>query len=522
MSGLLRRSGIRIISNYVRLITTFAVGLVVIRLLAEVGASTLNVYMLLLSGTGFAYFFMVVMQESVIPLLGLSYDNKTDRSFAHLYWISLLLAVIASVISVAIFSLIWAVSDKFDTGALPKSVLGIALVGGALRTVATSIAAPPLNAVLLSGGIVFYNAVQAAERVIDLIAVVIVLVFLSTANEIFRAEVFFLLSSVFYVLIQIGVFLYARRVDGRFGVRPMPVQRADLKWVSTIFGWNLALVVAFLLYLRLSTFVININYGEGATLILGIVFLLIGYQRQISMGLVIGLDAVIARIYGAASMALIQGPAKAAPVVTALILRTTYVQGLFSFASIAVLWLLADPIFRYWLGNSLNGNGWSVDQAVLLFRVMSVGSLARSISESWMKLLNGRGLVARFAPWVLAGGVIYAGLLIYWGKTGVPADTVLVRLVVSYSVLLVLVHLGCVSIALARAQAIGLAELLRAALAPGLCAALPFVLLGHFAVAASSLVFNAMLAAVVGLVSAVFLLNPRAMQLFVPRLGRVL
>lgn len=516
MSGSLHSARVRILSNYLRLFTTFAAGLLVIRLLAEVGASTLTVYMLLLSGSGFAYFFMVVIQESVIPLLGLSYEDNGGRNFAHFYWISLLLAVVASVVAVAIFSVIWAVSDLFDTGSIPKAVLGIAILSGALRTVATALAAPPLNALLLSGRIVFYNVIQAVERLIDLVAAVFVLVVLSGHGEVVQAEVFFLMSAALYLAVQAGVFFHARRIDRRFGIHPTRVGREDLRWVGVIFSWNCALVVAFLLYLRLSTFVMNIGFGEAATLVLGIVFLLIGYQRQIAMGLVIGLDAVIARVYGAPARGDQMG---AGQDVNGLILRTTYVQGLFSFASIAVLWLLADPVFRYWLGDSLDGKGWSTEQAVLLFKIMSIGSLARSISESWMKLLSGRGLVGRFAPWVLAGGLVYAALLLWWAHSGVPLDQVLVRLAAAYSVLFFLVHLGCVPVVLARVQELPLAALARAALGPGLAGVLPLVATGELLGAGSSLAASAGTAVAVCLVAGWMLVSPAVIRFFVSARG---
>lgn len=520
MTGSLHSARVRILSNYLRLFVTFAAGLLVIRLLAEIGASTLNVYMLLLSGSGFAFFFMVVIQESVIPLLGLSYEDNGGRNFAHFYWISLLLAVVASVIAVAIFAVIWVLSDPFDTGSIPKEVLGIAILSGALRTVATAIAAPPLNAILLSGRIVFYNVIQAIERLIDLVAAVFVLVVLSGKGEVVQAEAFFLMSAALYLTVQVGVFLHAKRIDRRFGIHPMRVGQDDLRWVGMIFSWNCALVIAFLLYLRLSTFVINIGFGEAATLVLGIVFLLIGYQRQIAMGLVIGLDAVIARIYGATASPSRKDRTQAGQDVNGLILKTTYVQGLFSFASIAVLWLLADPIFRIWLGDSLDGKGWNPELAVLLFQIMSIGSLARSISESWMKLLSGRGLVGQFAPWILAGGLVYAAMLFWWANSALLLEEVLVRLAAAYSVLFVIVHLGCVPLVLSRAQDLPLAALARAALGPGVVGVLPLVAIGEVSGATASLISSAILAGVICLFAGALLISRRAMLFFIPEQGR--
>jgi len=425
----------RVVSNYARLMVTFVSGLLIVRLLAEIGPSTLNIYLVVLSGTGFAFFLKIVMQESVVPLLGLSFDGVGDRDFASTYWISFLFAFFASIFATAVFLLLWALQSSFDTGNLPASIFGIALASGAVRTVVSAFATPPLQAILVAGRTLAYNLFLSFERLVDLIAVGLIVTLAAGIVEPKAAAWYFVGSTILYVTVQLSVFVYARRIDRRFVPRRVPVRLADLKLARGIFGWNIAIVVAFLLYLRYSTLAVNVAIGETATLLLGLVFLLIGYQRQVSMGLVIGLDAVVARSFGSG-----RPQAGQDAFVLKTVLRSTHVQSIFSCGSVALLFVLADPIFRLWLGASLAESGWDAEVATNVFRIMSLGVLARSISESWMKILNGQGRVGYYAPWLLAGGICYATLLTIWLNAGVPMQGIFLRSAVAFSTLYVFVH----------------------------------------------------------------------------------
>jgi len=452
---------LRVISNYLRLLVTFVTGFLVIRLVAEIGPSALVVYLLIIAGTGFAYFFKIVVQESVIPVLGLNHDEGQGRSFASVYWIAMLASGAAALFALVIFAVIYALRGTFDTGALSASAFGIALGTGALRTVASALATPALNGILVSGRVVHYNALVALERLVDLGAVLAVLWLWQGAGEEAQANLFFLLSAGAYVLVQALSYGYATRIDARYRVRPAPVKRADMSWVGGIFGWNTALVVAFLLYLRLSTFVVNASFGQAETLVLGLVFMLIGYQRQIAMGLVIGLDAMMSRLVGG-------GQAGAA----LMVLRSTWVQSVFSFFSLVVLVIWAPQIFALWLGQSLTGSGWDLAWTVELFRIMAIGILARSLSENWMKFLSGKGLVGRFARYILIGGAVNAAILIWLATAGGTGRDALHLIAVSYAVLHVVVHLGVLPIVVIREFALPLRPFLLAVCLPGLGAAI--------------------------------------------------
>jgi|GEM_PF-5822426 len=493
---------VRVLSNYIRLIVTFGAGLLIVRLMAEIGASALVLYLLILAGTGFAQAFKIIVQESVIPVLGLSYDGKSGRPFEGIYWFSMVLSLAAGGLALLIYGIIWLFGDYLDFGDLSGTAFAIALASAAVRTGVSSAATPPLNAILISGRVVAYNVILASERLADLVAVLFVLWVLSASDMATQIIWFFVLSAALYSALQLICYLYATRIDARFKLTPAPLSVQDRSWVGKVFGWNTAVVIAFILYLRFSTFLINGTYGQGPTLVLGLVFLLIGYQRQISMGLVIGLDAAVSRLVGGA---LPDGKERA----RALLMRSTYIQAVFSFVSLAVLFLFVEPIFELWFGDSLEGGDWDVGQAATLFRIMAIGVLARSLSEAWMKFLGGQGLVGKYAGILLAAATANAVIItLIATMSGWDAYDVMISIAIVFSIFYVLVHMGAIPVQLARSLEIRPASLY-------LLLALPVLVVGA-ATGVSVLLLSA-LPVLPGAVLSLVLLGMSGAALLLPR-----
>ena len=480
----------RIVSNYIRLATTFAIGVVIIRLMAEIGQSALVLYLLLVAGTGLAQLFKIVLRESVIPVLGLTFDGKSGRSFDQVYRAAVVSSFFAGLFCLLCFAVIWAVSGNLDLGGLGALTVAVAIGSCGAQTFASAVATPFLNAVLIDHRIVSYNVFLILERLTELVAAVVALLLPPEYGLEERVIVFYALSGGLFLLLQVGIFVYATRCDARFRVSRGRLVRSDIRWIAGFLGWNLAVVAGFALYTRLTMFTVNWGLGEGATLGLGLVLALIGYQRQIAMGLVIGLDAAISRHYG-------KDTAGGRRDAEALTIRSTYIQAVFAAFSIALLWVFIEPILRLWLGHSLAASDWDVGQSVLLFKVMSIGIAARSISEGWMKFLSGKGEVRSFAPFILGGGAVFAVFVLVVVSRGTAWD-VLLMIAIAYSAFHVIVHAGL--IAFRTAGALGV----RARTLFGLVA-LPFVLACAL-VGLHRLIYDTTLSSEAGLV-ALFLLG---------------
>ena len=449
----------RIISNYVRLFVTFFAGILIVRLIAEIAVSALVLYLLIFASSGFAQAFKIIVQESAVPALGLSYNHIDGKKFGGIYWFSFVLSFAASLCALLVYGVFWALRGYMDFGGLPTNLYLIALIAAALRTVVSSLANPSLNAILVSGRVVTYNVVLVCERLSDLVGILIVHLLLSGLDAVDQIIWFYGMSTLLYVLTQLTCYLAAVKIDKRFCLRPAALPVKERQWVKGLFGWNVVIVVAFLLYLRLSTFLLNISYGEESTLIVGIVFLLIGYQRQISMGLVVGLDAVASRL----NVSSHRGDAQ----MRELILRSTYIQAVFSLGSMVFMILFVEQIFNLWFGDSLLESGWNVEQAGTIFRVMAIGVLARSLSEAWMKLLGGRGMVGSYAGYLILAAVVNA--LVVFGIVNFGGYSVYVTMVIiaiSFSIFYVLVHLFVVPLQVERYLGVKFRDLIYALLMP--------------------------------------------------------
>jgi hypothetical protein len=68
--------------------------------------------------------------------------------------------------------------------------------------------------------------------------------------------------------------------------------------------------------------------------------------------------------------------------------------------------LLADPLLRLWVGRRLEDPEASIPAAMLMIQILMIGIAVRSVSDGWMRILYGVGMVRAYAPLVLLGGVV--------------------------------------------------------------------------------------------------------------------
>ena len=448
----------RLVSNYLRLLLTFIIGVIIVRLLAGIGPSALSIYLLVAAGNGFAMIMKTTLRESVIPVMGQTYDGNHQADFTQSFSLISRLSLIAAVFAFGIFFVFWLMSDVFQTGSLAALTVFVAFIASGCKTALSAFATPYVNTVLVSGRIVGFNAYSVVERGTELLALIGITIFIPAASEDTQTLVFFVGSLGLVSLVQLFIVFYARKIDPRItkGASSTAPQTRD--WIFKLVGWNLLVVAAFLLYFRFTILFLNIKFGEAATILMGLVFLLIGYQRQIAVGLVIGMDAIISRQIGKDD----KGISKET---RSFVLRTSYIQAVVSCFSVTFLCIFVRPIFELWLGNSLDADAWDIDQAVYLFRIIAIGFFARSVSENWMKFLNGKGAVKLYAIPLIIFAIMYASLIII-GSSSLELKDLLIYLAVIFSVLHVIVHLGLIPFFTARELQISIFALMRSILLP--------------------------------------------------------
>jgi hypothetical protein len=452
---------IRILSNYARLLLTFALGIILVRMMAEIGPDAALIYMLLISSTGIAAMFKFALQNALVPALGLTIDGRGPHAFQTVLWTSFVAGLAAGAFSLVLFGLFWLFSDSMNFGTLNERTIAIALMGTSVQAFASSVGTSALNLILVERRILLYNILLVLERLVVFLAALAALLLPAPTGVDERLQVFYVLVGLTSVLLQ-GLTMWLssrRRPDLR--LRRTALQRTVNLWIAALVGWNAVVVIAFAFFTRWPPLVVNWAEGETMTLTIAIVLTLIGYQRQLSMGLVVGLDAAVSRMVGGDRDADARR----------LAFRSTYLLAVFSAFSVAGVGLLAKPLLILWFGDSLTGTGWSPDLSAELFHIMSFGIAASILSEGWMKFLSGRGEVRSYAPHLFIAGlanmaaVLIAAVL--W-----DGEAALRIMAFCFSASFLVVNLGFLAVTVARRIDISFHRFLGAILLPAAGAAL--------------------------------------------------
>ena len=66
-----------------------------------------------------------------------------------------------------------------------------------------------------------------------------------------------------------------------------------------------------------------------------------------------------------------------------------------------VVFVLAEPLLRLWVGKSTENPSLTLPQAEILVKIMVLGLACRAVSDGWMKLFYGAGFIRKYAPYVL-------------------------------------------------------------------------------------------------------------------------
>ncbi|QZH74932.1 MAG: hypothetical protein JY451_15015 [Erythrobacter sp.] len=463
---------VRLISNYSRLILTFAFGIITVRLMAEIGSDAALIYLLLISSTGIAAMFKFALQNAQVPALGLTVDGKSSHDFTEVFWTSFLFGCFAAILSLAMFSVFWLFSDELNLGALSAQTISIAILSTAIKAFASSIGMVFLNLLMIEHRMVTYNILLVLERGLVLLPALFVFYLPDGISIDEKLQYFYLIAAGLTVLLQIVTWWLSGRTRTDFRLRRVPMRKETSRWIAKFIGWNAAVIVASTMFTRWPPLVVNYSMGERLTLTISIVMTLIGYQRQISMGLVVGLDAQFSRFFGS-------GEQSAEASARALILRSTYLLTAFSAFSVLVISLFVEPILQLWFGQSLADSGWRLEDSAQLFRIMSIGIAASIVTEGWMKFLSGRGKVIAFAPHLLLAGAF--NIVAVWGAVHfTDGQRALQWIAVAFSFSFLAVDIGWIARNTAQEIGIGLGRLfaiMALPIAVALLSALPGLLL---------------------------------------------
>lgn len=399
MSSESRKGMVRILSNYVRLLITLALGMLVVPMTIRwLGDDAFGIISLLGANIGLAAVFRQIIQQSLIRELGSAY-HADDATFRKIYASICQIAIGCTLLTLISFAVVFILVPVFQ---IPREFVGPArwfVVGQGLSTAALIILAPILNMYLVKEQFVGYNIWYIAVRSTNIIAVGI-FGYVYVIDD--PALGFKLLGITWGVMASIAVLIAAIVMvskDYRLMFRIRGSDKEARKQVLSTFSWNTGVQVAMNLHEQIPPLLLNLFFGPLANASWGIGFRFVAYIRMCTTGVQFGSDAVSARLAANADTD------DARKKLQRLISIQTKLTSMIALPAGALVLVYGWPIFHAWVGHSIREYSVVMPVAVYVSRILAIALIARAISETWMIILYGSGHIRAYAPWIFGGGI---------------------------------------------------------------------------------------------------------------------
>jgi len=429
-----RRSLIRIASNYARLFTNVALGLVTVRLLlAGIGNDGWALIALLGSTVGMAGIVREIIDRSLVRELGASYHDADSTTFISSYNTSLLLVGAAGVFTMVLMAVLWAVIPLLE---VPEPLIHAArwmIVWKAAETLISVLTAPAITMFRVSERMVAANIGLIGERLGPFLGAVWVLVQFDSIEAARGVVVYAAVSAVLVILSKCAQVIWIIMLDRRLVPNLRTCRRETLRGLTQIGGWNAAAALAMSMHIRLDNLLMNLFFGLFGNVIFGLTTQLSSYVRMITTGMTTGVDAVAARIESTGE----------AGHMRSLLYHSTRLHGLITIPAAIGMFVLAEPILIAWVGDRLENPEETLAPTVMLIRLLTIGMACRAIGDGWVALLYGAGHIKRYAPIVLVGGIVNPALAIALILL-LPESLAYVGPTISYSAIFLIIHMGVI------------------------------------------------------------------------------
>ena len=86
--------------------------------------------------------------------------------------------------------------------------------------------------------------------------------------------------------------------------------------------------------------------------------------------------------------------------------HSTRMLSFIAFPAMVVVFVMAEPLLRVWVGRSIENPAELLPPSELLVKIMVLGLTCRAISDGWMKLFYGAGFIRKYAPYVLSWRIV--------------------------------------------------------------------------------------------------------------------
>ncbi len=391
---------IRIVSNYLRLLITLSLGILVVPLTIRwLGDDAFGIISLLGANIGLAGIFRQIIQMSLVRELGQAHHADDDifhRSYATICQI----ALVCTLLSVVSFGIVFALIPVFK---IPEEFIGPArwfVFGQGVYTAAMILLAPMLNMYLVKERFIGYNIWYIGVRAGNIISILILGYVIAIDNP----SLGLALHGITWAAIATLGMLIAAAVIIKSDRRLMfhikgsdPEARSQ---VLSTFSWNTGVQVAMNFHEQIPPLLLNLFFGTLANAAWGVGFRFVAYIRMCTTGVQFGSDAVSAR------MAAGDDSEVSRRQLQRLISVQTKLTSMIALPAAVMVTVYGWPIFDLWVGSSLKSYNEVMPVAVYMSRILAIALAARAISDTWLIVLYGAGFVKTYAPWVFAGGII--------------------------------------------------------------------------------------------------------------------
>ncbi len=464
-----KRQFLRIASNYTRLGATLVLGVILTTVQFNwLGEDGFGLIALLTATIGISTLSAEISRESLVRELAAWYRRDDERflaSYNAAYVLSTGAAVLTAVgyAAMIIFIPVLKISDEYIDAAR------IFAVAYALSSIIRVFLGPAMAMYVVREWFILRNLNIILMRA-NLLAAAGFLYWVVRVQDIGRAVTLFgVISAALNVIVFI---VFAAPIiigDRRLIPRPWTATRAAMREIGGTFSWNTGVIIAGNLHERVAAVIMNLVFGVWGNTVYGLALRMTSYVRMATAGMTYGVDASTARIAESGQERL-----------TRLIHHSTRLHTLTAAPAAVLIWILAEPLFHLWVGRGIEDPESVIPPAATLVRIMVLGLAARAISDGWLRILYGAGLIHSYAPIVFFGGLANPALvmLLIWMLPNAAEYTAVGW---AYTALFVIIHGWIAPARGARALGVDLREFLMPTVRPIAAAilALPGVLLGR-------------------------------------------
>ena len=456
-----KRKGIyRIGTNYGRLIATMAMGIATVPLQIKwLGMEGFGLIGLVGSSVGIGRMLQDMMRSSMVRELGDAWHKREEGNFHQSYAAAFLVSALVTILTAVVFTGIIFILPYLD---IPKNWIWPAqwvTICSGISTCVIVLFAPTINMIVVRENFFWHNLWTVLRRSAFLIATIIPFLIMNVTELPEGLKIFgyivLLVNVVSTLALVIGYVLY----DHRMLPTCMGSTKEAMKKVAGTFGWNSGVVGAMNLHERVANFIMNYFFGLWGNAVFSLALRLVSYIRMASLGLTFGLDSVSARISTTEDQSSLQS----------MFRHSTRMLGFVAFPAMVVVFFLAEPLLRMWVGRSVENPIEVLPATEILVKIMVIGLACRAVSDGWMKLFYGAGHIRKYAPYIFAGGLlnpILSVLLILL----LPKSAQYTGPAVAYSLVFIVVHMFLMPQVTAESVGLTLGKILRPSVRPLLIA----------------------------------------------------